>query len=63
MRNSMKYFLIIYKTAIWNIYDQLSRQNALLKYIPDQETKKIYADDPALKIKYYGQHVFLAKTK
>jgi hypothetical protein len=45
-------FLDNFKTVIWNIYDQLSRQNALIQYIPDQETKKIYADDPALKVKY-----------
>jgi len=45
-------FLDNFKTIIWNVYDQLSRQNTLLKYIPDQETKKIYADDPALKVKY-----------
>ena len=45
-------FLDTFKTAAWNIYDQLSRQGALIQYIPDQETKKTYADDPALKIKY-----------
>ena len=33
-------FLDNFKTVIWNIYDQLSRQNALIQYIPDQETKK-----------------------
>jgi hypothetical protein len=45
-------FLDNFKTVVWNIYDQLSRQNALIQYIPDQETKKIFADDPALKVKY-----------
>ncbi|MEO8765206.1 MAG: DUF58 domain-containing protein [Ginsengibacter sp.] len=45
-------FLNNFKTAVWNIYDQLSRQNALIQYIPDQEIKKMYAGDPALKVKY-----------
>ncbi|MEP6927139.1 MAG: DUF58 domain-containing protein [Ginsengibacter sp.] len=45
-------FLDNFKTTIWNIYDQLSRQNELIQYIPDQETKKIYADEPAMKVKY-----------
>lgn len=45
-------FLDNFKTAVWNIYDQLSRQNALIQYIPDQETKKMYADEPSLKLKY-----------
>src|SRR6185312_7478147 len=30
-------FLDNFKTAIWNIYDQLHRQKALIQYIPDQE--------------------------
>ena len=45
-------FLDNFKTVIWNIYDQLNRQNALIKYIPDQETKKNFANDPSLKTKY-----------
>ncbi|MEP6950999.1 MAG: DUF58 domain-containing protein [Ginsengibacter sp.] len=45
-------FLDNFKTITWNIYDQLSRQNALIQYIPDQETKQIYADEPTLRIKY-----------
>jgi hypothetical protein len=45
-------FLDNFKTVVWNIYNQLSRQYALIQYIPDQETKKIFVDDPALKVKY-----------
>ena len=45
-------FLNYYKTAVWNTYHQLTKQNVLVKYIPDQETKKTFADDPAEKTKY-----------
>jgi hypothetical protein len=45
-------FLDNFKTVIWNIYNQLSRQYALIQYIPDQETRKIFTDDAALKVKY-----------
>ncbi len=45
-------FLDHFKTVIWNIYKQLYRQSELLEYIPDQETKTFYADDPVQKIKY-----------
>ena len=41
-----------YKTMIWNAYYQLSKQNVLIKYIPDQETKTTFADDTLEKIKY-----------
>ena len=45
-------FLNYYKTMVWNAYQQLSKQNVLIKYIPDQETKTTFADDPLQKIKY-----------
>ena len=45
-------FLNYYKTKVWNSYQQLSKQNVLIKYIPDQETKTTFADDPLEKIKY-----------
>ena len=45
-------FLNYYKTVVWNTYLQLSKQDLLLKYIPDQETKTTFADDPLEKIKY-----------
>lgn len=45
-------FLNYYKTMIWNGYQQLSKQNVLIKYIPDQESKTTFADDPVQKIKY-----------
>ena len=45
-------FLNHYKTIVWNVFDQLNRQNVLLQYISDQETKTFYADDPVQKIKY-----------
>jgi hypothetical protein len=41
-----------YKTMVWNAYRQLSKQNVLIKYIPDQESKTTFADDPLEKIKY-----------
>ena len=41
-----------FKTMVWNAYCQLSKQNVLVKYIPDQETKRIFSDDPLQKIKY-----------
>jgi hypothetical protein len=37
---------------VWNAYRQLSKQNVLIKYIPDQESKTTFADDPLEKIKY-----------
>ena len=45
-------FLNYYKTMVWNAYLQLSKQNVLIKYIPDQESKTTFADDPVEKIKY-----------
>ncbi len=45
-------FLNHYKTITWNVFEQLSRQNVLLQYIPDQGTKTFYADDPLQKVKY-----------
>ena len=45
-------FLDNFKTIIWNIYEQLYRQNELTQYIPDQETKTFYADDTLQKVKY-----------
>ena len=45
-------FLDNFKTIVWNTYEQLYRQNELIDYIPDQETKTFYADDPAQKVKY-----------
>ena len=45
-------FLNYYKTMVWNSYQQLSKQNVLIKYIPDQEVKTTFADDPLEKIKY-----------
>ena len=41
-----------YKTVVWSAYLQLSKQDVLIKYIPDQETKVAFADDPLEKIKY-----------
>lgn len=46
-------FLNYFKTITWNSYEQLSRQNVLLQFIPDQQTKTYYADDPSQKIKYF----------
>lgn len=45
-------FLNYFKTMIWNAYQQLSKQNVLIKYISDQETKTTFADDPVEKTKY-----------
>jgi len=45
-------FLDNFKTITWNVYEQLFRQNDLIQYIPDQETKSFYADDVIQKIKY-----------
>ncbi len=45
-------FLNYYKTKVWNSYQQLSKQNVLIKYIPDQEPKLSFADDPVEKVKY-----------
>ena len=41
-----------YKTVMWNTYLALSKQNLLIKYIPDQQPGKALADDPHQKIKY-----------
>ena len=46
-------FLNYFKTVSWNCYEQLSRQNDLIKFIPDQQTKTYYSDDPLQKIKYF----------
>jgi hypothetical protein len=45
-------FLDQFKTGVWNIYNQLDRQGARLKFIPDQDTTKMYSDDPALLVRY-----------
>lgn len=45
-------FLNYFKTTIWNTYRQLCKQNVLIKYIPDQEAKTTFAEDPTEKIKY-----------
>ena len=45
-------FLDNFKTVTWNIYEQLYRQNELIEYIPDQETKTFYADDVIQKVRY-----------
>ncbi|MEO8412385.1 MAG: DUF58 domain-containing protein [Ginsengibacter sp.] len=45
-------FLDNFKTIVWNVYEQLCRQNELVQYIPDQETKTFYADDAIQKAKY-----------
>jgi hypothetical protein len=45
-------FLDNFKTIIWNVYEQLYRQNAFLQFIPDQETKTMYADDILQKVKF-----------
>jgi Protein of unknown function DUF58 len=45
-------FLDNFKTITWNIYEQLYRQNELIQYIPDQQTKTFYADDAIQKVKY-----------
>jgi hypothetical protein len=44
-------FLNHFKTITWNCYNQLSRQNQLISYIPDQETKPFFSDDPDEKVK------------
>ncbi len=45
-------FLDNFKTIVWNVYEQLHKQNAFLQFIPDQETKTIYADDALQKVKF-----------
>lgn len=45
-------FLNYYKTNVWSAFKQLSTQNVLVKFIPDQEIKIKFADDPLQKIKY-----------
>ncbi len=45
-------FLNYFKTITWNAYQQLNKQNVLIKYIPDQEVKAFLADDELEKIKY-----------
>jgi Protein of unknown function DUF58 len=45
-------FLDNFKTVSWNSYEQLYRQNRLVQYIPDQETKIFYADDAMQRVKY-----------
>jgi hypothetical protein len=45
-------FLNHYKTIVWSVFEQLGRQNILLQYLTDQETKTFYADDPLQKVKY-----------
>ncbi|MEO6219345.1 MAG: DUF58 domain-containing protein [Ginsengibacter sp.] len=46
-------FLNYFKTITWNSYEQLSRQNVFLQFIPDQPTKTYYADDQIQKVKYF----------
>ncbi len=45
-------FLNYFKTMVWNAYQQLSTQNLLIKYIPDQESKTTFVDDALEKVKY-----------
>lgn len=45
-------FLDNFKTIIWNVYEQLYKQNENIQYIPDQETKTFYADDKVQKVNY-----------
>ncbi|HVZ96305.1 MAG TPA: DUF58 domain-containing protein, partial [Chitinophagaceae bacterium] len=45
-------FLDNYKTIVWNLYEQLYRQNELTQYMPDQQTKAFYADDIIQKVRY-----------
>lgn len=45
-------FLDYFKTVVWNNYEQLSRQNVLLEFIPDQRSKNYFADDMLQKVKY-----------
>jgi len=45
-------FLNYFKNSVWNTYRQLSKQNVLVKYIPDQHSKTAPADDLIEKIKY-----------
>lgn len=45
-------FLDNFKTIIWNVFEQLFRQNELTQFIPDQPAKTFYADDIMQKIKY-----------
>ena len=45
-------FLDNFKTIIWNVYEQLQKQKALVQYIPDQEIKTFYADDALQKVRY-----------
>lgn len=45
-------FLDQFKTVIWNVYEQLYRQNNGIQFIVDQETKATYADDPLGKTRY-----------
>ncbi len=46
-------FLNYFKTVTWNSYEQLSRQNAMIQLIPDQQTKVFYSDDAIQKVKYF----------
>ncbi len=46
-------FLNYFKTVTWNSYEQLNRQKELIKFIPDQQAKTYYSDDPLQKIKYF----------
>lgn len=45
-------FLNQFKTIVWNAYLQLNKKSLLLKYVPDQPAKTMFADDPLQKIKY-----------
>ena len=45
-------FLDYFKTVVWNNYEQLGRQNILLQFIPDQQSKNYYADDDLQKVRY-----------
>ncbi|MEP7251004.1 MAG: DUF58 domain-containing protein [Ginsengibacter sp.] len=45
-------FLDYFKTVVWSNYEQLSRQNVLLQFIPDQQSKNYFADDVLQKVKY-----------
>ncbi len=46
-------FLNHFKTITWNSYEQLSRQNVLLQFVPDQVAKTYYVDDALQKVRYF----------
>lgn len=46
------WFLDRYKTVVWNLFEQLYRQNERISYIPDQPVNTFFADDPASRVRY-----------